>query len=76
MRPPARGGGQPPPVRYACVTVKKIIRELLLLLWKFIRTVVWKWLKGKFGTIAKFALIAVIAIVGIVLLAVALGQCG
>jgi len=43
-------------VRYA-VGVQKIIREILVLLWKALRLVLWKWLKPILGRILFFTVV-------------------
>jgi hypothetical protein len=43
-------------VRYA-VGVQKIIREILVLLWKAFRLVLWKWLKPILGRIFFFTVL-------------------
>jgi len=45
--------------------VRKIILEIVLLLWKALRVVLWKWLRPLLG---KFILLAVIAVGLVVLL--------
>jgi hypothetical protein len=49
--------------------VAKVIWQILKLLWKVFRTVIWKWLKPILGKIGFFALIVVGIIVAIVVLA-------
>jgi hypothetical protein len=46
--------------------VSKIIREIVILLWKALRLVLWKWLRPLLGRIALYAVVAV----GLVLLIV------
>jgi hypothetical protein len=48
--------------------VRKIITEVLILLWKALRLVLWKWLRPLLGRLAFFAAVAV----GVVLLIVML----
>jgi len=48
--------------------VRKIIREILTLLWKVLRLVLWKWLKPRLGrymmyTVAFFGLIVMVVYV-------------
>jgi hypothetical protein len=45
--------------------VRKIIREVLVLLWKVFRLVLWKWLKPILGKVVFYGLILA-AIIGIV----------
>jgi hypothetical protein len=45
--------------------VKKIIRELLSLLWKVFRLVLWKWLKPILGKVFFYGII-IAAIIGII----------
>jgi hypothetical protein len=45
-------------VRYA-FHVQKIIREILVLLWKAFRLVLWKWLKPILGQIALYTVVIV-----------------
>ncbi len=47
-------------------SVIKIIRELVILLWKALRLVLWNWLRPILGRIALYAVVAV----GLVLLLV------
>lgn len=49
--------------------MKKVIWEILKLLWKVFRTVIWKWLKPILGKIAFVGLLVVGLIVAIVMLA-------
>ena len=44
--------------------MSKIIREIVILLWKALRLVLWKWLRPLLGRIALYAVVAV----GLVLL--------
>lgn len=46
--------------------VRKIIREILALVWKVVRLVLWKWLKPRLGKIAMAAAV----FVGLIVLAV------
>lgn len=46
--------------------MSKIIREIVVLLWKALRLVLWKWLRPLLGRIALYAVVAV----GLVLLLV------
>jgi hypothetical protein len=39
--------------------VRKIIKEILLLVWKVFRLVLWKWLKPILGKVLFFGMIAV-----------------
>ena len=48
--------------------VRKIILEILVLLWKALRVVLWKWLKPLIGTIALYAMVAVGVVVLLVML--------
>jgi hypothetical protein len=50
------------------VFVRKIITEILLLLWKALRVVLWKWLRPLLGRIAVFAVLAVSLVVLIVMI--------
>jgi len=54
--------------------VKKVIREILVLLWKVVRTVLWKWLKPRLRRFAFFAVMA-IAVLGVLTVLVA-SSCG
>jgi hypothetical protein len=56
----------PPPGFAKILPVRKIILEILLLLWKAIRVVLWKWLRPILGKVAVYAVVAV----GLVLLIV------
>lgn len=47
----------------------KVIWQIVKLLWKVFRTVIWKWLKPILGKIGFFALIVVGIVVAIVVLA-------
>jgi len=49
--------------------VRKIIREILILLWKALRLVLWRWLKPILGRIFLFAALVVGLVVLIILLA-------
>jgi hypothetical protein len=50
--------------------VNKIIRELLFLLWKTLKIVVWKWLRPMLGRIVLWSvIIAALVVVAIVLVA-------
>lgn len=49
-------------LRYAR-RVNKVIREILLLLWRVLRTYFWKWLRPRIGKLL-FALLVVVAIIG------------
>ena len=50
----------------------KIIRQLLALVWKLLRTVVWTWLKGILGKVALWSVL----ILGVVMvLAFLFGRC-
>ena len=49
--------------------MKKVIWEILKLLWKVFRTVIWKWFKPLLGKIVFAGLIVVGLIVAIVMLA-------
>ncbi len=49
--------------------VKKIILEILTLLWKAFKVVLWKWLRPMIGRIAFFAMLAVGLVVLVVVLA-------
>jgi hypothetical protein len=49
--------------------VAKVIWQIVKLLWKVFRTVIWKWLKPILGKIGFLALIVVGIIVAIVVLA-------
>lgn len=56
-----------PELRYP-LGVRKIIREILTLLWKVLRLVLWKWLKPRLGrymmyTVAFFGLIVMVVYV-------------
>ena len=53
-------------LRYALV-VGKVLRQILVLLWKVVRLVLWKWLRPR---LMRFAMIAA-ALVGVILLVVA-----
>jgi hypothetical protein len=56
--------------------VKKILLELLALLWKFLRTFVLQWLKSFFGKFALWGTLILIAgLVGLVLFVVLLSNC-
>ncbi len=48
--------------------MRKIIREILVLLWKALRLVLWKWLRPILGKIALFAVVFVGIIVMIVMI--------
>jgi hypothetical protein len=50
--------------------VRKIILEILVLLWKALRVVLWKWLRPILGKVAVYAALAV----GLVLLVVVLAS--
>ena len=39
--------------------MKKIIREILVLLWKALRLVLWKWLRPMIGKIVLYTIVAV-----------------
>ncbi|APR86978.1 hypothetical protein A7982_12327 [Minicystis rosea] len=39
--------------------MKKIIREILVLLWKALRLVLWKWLRPMLGRIVLYTVLAV-----------------
>ncbi len=59
-------------VRAACARlagVTKVIWQILKLLWKVFRTVIWKWLRPMLGKLAFAGLILVGIIVAIVVLA-------
>jgi hypothetical protein len=56
----------PPPGFAKILLVRKIILEILLLLWKALRVVLWKWLRPILGKVAFYAAVAV----GLVLLIV------
>lgn len=62
MRSAAPVGACAPGLRYASV-VRKILWQILVLLWKVIRLVLWQWLKPR---LAKFAMITA-ALVGVIL---------
>jgi hypothetical protein len=49
--------------------VRKIIREILVLLWKALRLVLWKWLRPILGKIALYAILAIGAVVILIVLA-------
>jgi hypothetical protein len=49
--------------------VRKIIKEVLVLLWKALRVVLWKWLRPLLGTFAVYAMVAVGLAVLIVIIA-------
>ena len=57
-----------PPAFAKLWVVRKIILEVLVLLWKALRLVLWKWLRPLLGRIAMVAAVAV----GLVLLIVML----
>jgi hypothetical protein len=46
--------------------VSKVIQEILRLVWKVLRTFVWKWLKPRLGKIAVMA-VTVFAIMGVLI---------
>jgi hypothetical protein len=48
--------------------VRKIITEVLILLWKALRVVLWKWLRPLLGRLAFFTAVAVGVVVLIVML--------
>jgi hypothetical protein len=48
--------------------VRKIITEILVLLWKAFRVVLWKWLRPILGTMLLYTVLAVGAVVLIVLI--------
>jgi hypothetical protein len=48
--------------------VRKIIYEILLLLWKALRVVLWKWLRPILGQIMLYAVVAVGLVVLLVML--------
>lgn len=48
--------------------MRKIIFEILLLLWKALRVVLWKWLRPILGTIMLYAAVAVGLVVLLVVL--------
>lgn len=48
--------------------MEKIIREILALLWKVIREVLWKWLKPLLGKILGMSALVIAAIVLLVVL--------
>jgi len=50
--------------------VRKIITEILVLLWKALRVVLWKWLRPIMGKVAVYAAL----MVGLVLLVVVLAS--
>lgn len=50
--------------------MRKIITEILILLWKAIRVVFWKWLRPILGTVAMYAAL----VVGLVILVVVLAS--
>jgi len=49
--------------------VRKIILEILVLLWKALRVVLWKWLRPIMGRIAMYAALLVGLVVLVVVLA-------
>jgi hypothetical protein len=49
--------------------VRKIILEILILLWKAIRVILWKWLRPILGKVAVYAAVAVGLVVLIVMIA-------
>jgi hypothetical protein len=49
--------------------VRKIIKEILVLLWKALRVVLWKWLRPLLGKFAIYAVVAVGLAVLIVIVA-------
>ena len=55
-----------PPGFARILLVRKIITEILVLLWKALRVVLWKWLRPILGKVAVYAAVAV----GLVLLIV------
>lgn len=54
--------------------MKKVIREILILLWRVVKTVLWKWLRPR---LRKFAVLAValVAVIGVLTMLVA-SSCG
>ena len=48
--------------------MRKIILEIVILLWKALRVVLWKWLRPILGKIAVFAMLAVGLVVLLVML--------
>jgi len=48
--------------------VRKIIFEILVLLWKALRVVLWKWLRPLLGRMAVYAMLAVGLVVLLVML--------
>jgi hypothetical protein len=48
--------------------VRKIILEILVLLWKALRVVLWKWLRPILGKVAVYAMLAVGVVVLLVML--------
>jgi hypothetical protein len=59
---------EPGPAFAKLLHVRKIILEILILLWKALRVVLWKWLRPIMGKLAVYAAVAV----GLVLLIVML----
>jgi hypothetical protein len=49
--------------------VRKIIREILVLLWKALRLVLWKWLRPILGKVFIYAALVVGAVVLLIVLA-------
>ena len=54
--------------------VKKVIREILILVWRVVRTYLWKWVKPRLRRWA-FMAVAAIAIIGVLSMLVA-NSCG
>jgi hypothetical protein len=52
--------------------VQKIIREILVLLWKAFRLVLWKWLRMIFGKLALYSVV-VLSIVALIVFIFARG---
>ncbi len=48
--------------------MRKIILEILVLLWKALRVVLWKWLRPILGKVAVYAMLAVGVVVLLVML--------
>lgn len=49
--------------------MRKIIYEILVLVWKVLRVVLWKWLRPVLGKVAMYAVVAVGLVVLIVMIA-------
>ncbi|NUP05703.1 MAG: hypothetical protein HOW73_06540 [Polyangiaceae bacterium] len=50
--------------------MKKVIREILVLLWRVLRTYFWKWLKPRLRKLA-FVVVAAVAVLGVLTMLVA-----